>query len=88
MPNGGIVWITCALTEDGYIKISIKDQGIGMTKKQLDRLGSPFYSLKEKGTGLGMMVSFQIIHSFKGKIHVNSKQNMGTEFIITLPQII
>lgn len=88
MPNGGIVWITCALTEDGYIKISIKDQGIGMTKKQLDRLGSPFYSLKEKGTGLGMMVSFQIIHSFKGKIHVNSKQNMGTEFIITLPKII
>jgi two-component system sporulation sensor kinase B len=87
MPNGGIVWITCTSTDDGYIKINIKDQGIGMTKKQIDRLGSPFYSLKESGTGLGMMVSFQIVRSFKGKIQVNSEKDMGTEFIILLPQI-
>lgn len=88
MPNGGTVWVSCTPTDDGYIKIMIKDQGIGMTKKQIDRLGSPFYSLKEKGTGLGMMVSFQIIRSFKGKIKVNSVQDKGTEFIILLPQII
>ncbi|MBV7507677.1 sensor histidine kinase [Bacillus sp. sid0103] len=87
MPNGGIVWIACTSTDDGYIKINIKDQGIGMTKKQIDRLGSPFYSLKESGTGLGMMVSFQIVRSLKGKIQVNSEKDMGTEFIILLPQI-
>lgn len=87
MPNGGMVWITCTPTDDGYIKIIIKDQGIGMTKKQIDMLGSPYYSLKESGTGLGMMVSFQIIRSFKGKIHVNSEKDIGTEFIILLPQI-
>jgi two-component system, sporulation sensor kinase B len=86
MPNGGMVWITCTSTDDGYIKITIKDQGIGMTKKQIDRLGSPFYSLKESGTGLGMMVSFQIVHSFNGKIQVNSEKDMGTEFIILLPK--
>jgi two-component system, sporulation sensor kinase B len=86
MPNGGTVWITCT-TDDRYIKISIKDQGIGMTKKQIDRLGSPYYSLKESGTGLGMMVSFQIIRSFQGKIQVNSEKDVGTEFIILLPQI-
>ncbi|MDM5326115.1 sensor histidine kinase [Neobacillus sp. CF12] len=87
MPTGGIVWITCTSTYDGYIKITIKDQGIGMTKKQIDMLGSPYYSLKENGTGLGMMVSFQIIHSFKGKIQVNSKKGIGTEIFILLPQI-
>jgi len=87
MPVGGSVWITCTPTGDGYIKITIKDQGIGMTKKQIDRLGSPYYSLKESGTGLGMMVSFQIIRSFKGKIQVNSEKGVGTEFIILLPQI-
>ncbi|MEH7336744.1 HAMP domain-containing sensor histidine kinase [Neobacillus drentensis] len=87
MPNGGIVWITCTFTSDGFIKIIIKDQGIGMTKKQIDRLGTPFYSLKERGTGLGMMVSFQIIRSLKGKVQVNSEKNLGTEFIILLPQI-
>ncbi|MFP5113308.1 ATP-binding protein [Bacillaceae bacterium C204] len=87
MPNGGMVWIRCTSTDDGYIKISIKDQGIGMTREQINRLGSPFYSLKESGTGLGMMVSFQIVRSFKGKIRVNSEKDMGTEFIILLPQI-
>ncbi|MFY4775757.1 ATP-binding protein [Metabacillus sp. RGM 3146] len=87
MPNGGSVWITCTSTDDGYIKITIKDQGIGMTKNQIDRLGSPFYSLKESGTGLGMMISFQIVRSFKGKIQVNSEKDKGTEFIILFPQI-
>jgi two-component system sporulation sensor kinase B len=87
MPDGGTVWVTCNSTDGEYIEITIKDQGIGMTKKQLDRLGSPFYSLKEKGTGLGMMVSFQIIRSFKGNIIVNSVKGIGTEFIILLPQI-
>jgi two-component system, sporulation sensor kinase B len=87
MPNGGNVSITCTSTDDGYIKITIKDQGIGMTKKEIDRLGTPFYSLKESGTGLGMMVSFQIIHSFEGTIQVNSEKDRGTEFIIFLPQI-
>jgi two-component system sporulation sensor kinase B len=87
IPNGGIVWVTCISTDDGNIKITIKDQGIGMTKHQIDRLGSPFYSLKESGTGLGMMVSFQIVRSFKGKIQVKSEKDIGTEFIILLPQI-
>ncbi len=87
MPNGGKVWITCTSTGDGFVKITIKDQGIGMTKQQLDRLGSPFYSLKESGTGLGMMVSFQIVSSFRGNIHVNSEKDKGTEFIILIPQI-
>jgi two-component system, sporulation sensor kinase B len=87
MPNGGTVWVTCTHTENGDIKITIKDQGIGMTKKQIDRLGSPFYSLKESGTGIGMMVSFQIIRSFNGKIKVNSEKGNGSEFIIQLPQL-
>jgi two-component system, sporulation sensor kinase B len=86
MPKGGIVWVTCGATADGFIRISIKDQGVGMTKQQIDSLGNPYYSLKEKGTGLGMMVSFQIIRSFKGKIIVNSEKGAGTEFIILLPQ--
>lgn len=87
MPNGGTVCVACTSNKDGYIKITIKDQGIGMTKEQIDRLGYPFYSLKESGTGLGMMVSFQIIESFKGKIKVNSEKGRGTEFMILLPEI-
>jgi two-component system sporulation sensor kinase B len=86
MPEGGTVWVTCKPTED-YIEISIKDEGIGMTSEQIERLGSPYYSLKESGTGLGMMVSFQIIQSFKGKVVVTSKQDVGTKFSVLLPMI-
>ncbi|WP_171050784.1 ATP-binding protein [Bacillus sp. BHET2] len=85
MPSGGRVWIGCHTTRDGHIKITIKDEGIGMNQKQLDRLGTPYYSLKEKGTGLGMMVSYQIIRSNKGKIKVNSEEGVGTEFVILFP---
>ncbi|WP_409298954.1 ATP-binding protein [Peribacillus sp. SCS-26] len=85
MPEGGIIWVTCKTSGKEQIEIQIKDQGIGMTPKQMDRLGSPFYSLKEKGTGLGMMVSYQIIRSFKGKIKVKSEIGRGSEFIILLP---
>jgi two-component system sporulation sensor kinase B len=87
MPYGGTVWFNCTSNEDGFIKITIKDQGIGMTKEQMERLGSPFYSLKENGTGLGMMVSYQIVRSLNGKIQVNSEKDKGTEFIIYLPEI-
>lgn len=86
MPNGGTVWITCNPAEDGYIQIVIKDEGVGMTQKQINQLGSPFYSLKEKGTGLGMMVSMQIIHSLQGKIKVTSQKNIGTQITILIPR--
>ncbi|PFA63092.1 hypothetical protein CN378_18840 [Bacillus sp. AFS015802] len=86
MPQGGIVWTSCRQTDDGHIRLTIKDQGIGMSQKQVERLGSPYYSLKEKGTGLGMMVSYQIIRSFKGQIKVESEEGVGTEFIIEFPE--
>jgi two-component system sporulation sensor kinase B len=85
MPEGGRLWADCISTNDGYIEISIKDEGVGMTKEEIDRLGTPFYSLKESGTGLGMMASFQIIRSFNGKIQITSEKGTGTKFEILLP---
>jgi two-component system, sporulation sensor kinase B len=45
MPNGGTVSLSCHQTVDGYIRLTVKDQGIGMNPKQVQRLGSPYYSL-------------------------------------------
>jgi two-component system sporulation sensor kinase B len=87
MPSGGVVWASCAPTSDGYIQISIKDQGIGMTKQEIEKLGSPFYSLKKSGTGLGMMITFQIIRSFQGKVRITSEKEIGTEIFILLPKV-
>jgi two-component system sporulation sensor kinase B len=56
-----------------------------MTSEQIQRLGIPYYSTKEKGTGLGMMVAFSIIKAMKGTIEVESEINNGSLFVISFP---
>lgn len=70
---------------NGLAAISISDTGVGMTRSQIDRLGTPYFSTKEKGTGLGTMVSFQIIKKMQGKIDITSKLGKGTRFILKFP---
>lgn len=64
----------------------IEDNGRGMNKEQLSRLGSPLKSHKENGTGLGTMLAYNIIHSMSGKIDVSSEKGKGTTFSIILPK--
>ncbi len=75
------------ISQDDEIIFSISDTGIGMSSDELGRLGTPFYSLKEKGTGIGLMVCYQIIERMKGRIEVQSEKNHGTTFIISLPSL-
>ena len=72
-------------TEGQYGVFEISDTGIGMTGEELQRLGTAFYSLKEKGTGMGLTVCYQIIDRMKGKIDVKSEKNLGTTFKIYVP---
>lgn len=74
-----------AFAENNEALIIIKDNGGGMTKEQLSKIGTPFYSTKEKGTGVGLTISFQIIAQMKGKIDINSVVGKGTTFLIKLP---
>lgn len=85
MPMGGELNISLNCEEISTIKINIKDEGIGMTKQQIDRLGEPYFTTKENGTGLGMMVSFSVIKRMGGEIEVKSEQGKGTFFSIILP---
>ncbi|MGF9962921.1 ATP-binding protein [Bacillus rhizoplanae] len=82
--NKGYLKVT-AVQKDESIVIRVKDSGVGMTKEQLTRLGQPYYSLKEKGTGLGLMVTFSILQAHNGTIVYKSEIGKGTEAIITLP---
>ncbi|WP_162987510.1 MASE3 domain-containing protein [Metabacillus litoralis] len=85
MPSGGQLNVSVELAQNGYVTINIKDTGCGIPEHMISRLGEPFYTLKEKGTGLGLMVSFRIIEAHKGKIQFNSKENAGTTVEIKLP---
>ncbi|MDE5413201.1 ATP-binding protein [Alkalihalobacterium chitinilyticum] len=62
------------------------DDWSGMSNKQIEKLGEPFFSTKEKGNGLGMVVTKNIIKNRnQGNIHVESKLTVGTTFTIELP---
>jgi len=83
------ITISTCDTPDGFMKISIKDTGIGMTEEVKHRIYEPFFTTKEvgEGTGLGMSIVFKIIAEHNGKIEINSEPGKGAEFIITLPHI-
>lgn len=68
-----------------YIKISIKDEGIGMAKNQVTKIFDPYFSTKEQGSGLGLSTAYAIIHNHGGFIKVDSTINLGTTFDIYLP---
>jgi two-component system, sporulation sensor kinase B len=84
MPGGGSIYII-AKVDKNFVKVQFRDEGVGMNKAQLERLGNPYYSTKEKGTGLGLMISYDIIHRMRGRIAVESEEGKGTTFTILLP---
>ncbi|MCM3733120.1 ATP-binding protein [Fictibacillus nanhaiensis] len=73
------------ITDGEQVKIIVRDTGKGMTKEQLSRIGSLFFSTKEQGTGLGTMVSIRIIESMGGKVEYTSKTGKGTKVSVSLP---
>ncbi|MBD3109964.1 PAS domain-containing protein [Bacillus sp. AGMB 02131] len=84
MPTGGQLSITVEKHEQ-FAKIVVSDTGIGIPKDKLSKIGDPFFTTKENGTGLGLMISFKIIQSHNGKLEIDSKENAGTTLTILLP---
>jgi two-component system, sporulation sensor kinase E len=85
MPNGGTITVKMKRKDIHHIIISITDEGAGIPEDKLKKLGEPFYTTKERGTGLGLMVSYKIIEEHNGTIEVESVVGEGTTFYITLP---
>lgn len=67
------------------IEIICQDFGCGIPKNLIHRIGEPFYSLKEKGTGLGLMICYKIIENHKGTILIDSEEGKGTIVSVRLP---
>ncbi|RBP04247.1 two-component system sporulation sensor kinase B [Rossellomorea aquimaris] len=86
MPKGGTLTILSKV-QKGNVSITITDTGVGMTSEQHARLGEPYFSTKEKGTGLGLMVSYRIIEAMRGVITVESRMGKGTSFQIVFPVV-
>ena len=85
MPCGGNISITIKKMGNQQIQIKIQDEGTGIPKEKIKKLGEPFYTTKDRGTGLGLMVSYRIIDEHKGTINIESEEGKGTIFYINLP---
>ena len=96
MPKGGTVEIKAEkmiidtkemlpLPKGEYIKISIKDTGLGIPKKNLQKIFYPYFTTKDKGSGLGLATTFSIIKKHNGHITLESELGVGTTFYIYLP---
>jgi len=83
MPEGGQVSINTSLEVDDII-IEITDTGCGMSEEVMQKIFTPYFTTKEKGTGLGMAIVAQIIEEHGGSISVESTQGVGTKVAVKL----
>jgi PAS domain S-box-containing protein len=99
MPNGGTLQVAVEnfhyttstapqiadLAPGDYIRIKIKDQGVGIPEQYLKRIFDPYFTTKAKGNGLGLATCYSIIKSHNGLITVETEVHVGTTFNIYLP---
>jgi PAS domain S-box-containing protein len=96
MPQGGKVTITGenavikghdvpALSPGEYVKIAVADHGIGIPQEHLSKIFDPYFTTKQKGSGLGLATSYSIIRKHGGTIVVESEIGVGTTFTLYLP---
>lgn len=83
MPEGGVLTIGTRL-EEGRIVLFIEDEGCGLAPEIQDKLGTPFVTTREKGTGLGLAVCYSIAARHKAKIDYKTSSR-GTTFNIRFP---
>jgi PAS domain S-box-containing protein len=84
MPNGGTLTIS-SKHSGADLEIAFNDTGLGMSNEVLERMGTPFFTTKAKGMGLGLSICRRIVEAHNGKIRVSSIEGKGTTFTVTFP---
>ncbi|MDQ6809133.1 MAG: ATP-binding protein, partial [Verrucomicrobiota bacterium] len=101
MPNGGTLYVACDnfcynsttvppitdLLPGDYIRITIRDQGVGIPENCLKRIFDPYFTTKAKGNGLGLATTYSIIKNHNGLITVESQMHFGSTFTLYLPAL-
>jgi len=98
MPEGGLVHVSAEnifveglnlqlIKEGEYVKITIKDEGVGISKENISRIFEPYFTTKQTGSGLGLATTYSIIRGHDGLIEVESNVGAGTAFYIYIPAI-
>ncbi|WLD94096.1 ATP-binding protein [Alkalihalobacillus sp. AL-G] len=85
--GNGVIRIKANYKHPDQVLLLIEDNGSGMTKNELEKIGLPYYTTKTKGTGLGTMITFRLIQNMGGSVQYKSILDKGTVVIISLPII-
>ena len=88
MKSGGVIRVTLLAMDNGsrpLMELSVQDEGAGISEEVQQRIFEPFYTTKERGTGLGLAVVHQIIEDHDGHISLESEEGVGTTFRVLLP---
>ena len=99
MPNGGTLHVSCEnvsysadttpavpdLAPGDYVRVRIRDEGVGIPEKYMKRIFDPYFTTKPKGNGLGLATAYSIIKNHNGLMMVESEVHVGTTFTIYLP---
>ena len=98
MPSGGRITVkaenvkvedeSIPVRKGNYVKITIQDTGIGIPKEYISRLFDPYFTTKQKGSGLGLTVAYSIIKDHEGYITIDSELGKGTTVEIYLPAVL
>jgi signal transduction histidine kinase len=86
--RGSLLKIYAEKLEDGFVKVYVEDDGVGMDEETMKNIFNPFFTTKQpgKGTGLGLYIVHYVVSQHNGTISVESTKGAGTKFILTLPQ--
>ena len=85
MPGGGAVRVRSALAPDGSALIEIADGGPGIPPEVLEKIFTPFFTTKARGTGLGLAVVRKVMDRHRGRVEVETTIGRGTTFRLYLP---
>ena len=86
MEGGGILSVALFSMTDRRIRIEVRDTGVGIDPKDLDRIFDPYFTTKSSGTGLGLAIVQKIIEAYRGEIQVASTPGLGTTVSVILPE--
>jgi PAS domain S-box-containing protein len=81
----GKIRVHAAVDQQGFLRISVKDNGVGIDEKKLGKIFEPFYTTKPKGTGLGLTICKDLVEMHGGRIYIETESGKGTTMTIKLP---